>query len=284
MKLYTLLLIDDDLNYCTLMQAEARQEGFELLHRQSLEEGMELLVETPAIQALILDTRCPVDDDDTSKARSNFILHAISRLHDFEHDMNQTLPFCICTENPDEFAEDMEGMALVFDKKAPKSPLFAHIRQLISMLPRIRIRDEYSELFDVFSHFFSYEEEELLTDLVMNAGKDDSVSVISNLILLRRLEESLISLAGIKLIRETKKNVLPQQTGQARQTLRSLNELRFLDNYHYRFADEMYKLCSKYGNHILKPHEQKTVLPTSLTVRGLIYIFADISVTLSRKF
>lgn len=281
---HPLLLINDDLAFCQNLQQQAKLRGFVLHHRQSLEEGMELLAEKPEILAVILDTRCHIDDDDNGAAKSNFVLHAITQIQDYEHQMNRSLPYCICTENPEEFTEDFEGIARVFDKNDDAVALFDHVNQLIQMLPRIQAREKFAELFQVFEDFFSTEEEELLTDLVLNLNQSDSVSVISNLTILRRLEESLIALAAIKLLPEIKKGKGPKTLGHARENLRRLNDMKFIDGFRYSFADDIYKVCSRYGSHSPQPNTQTARLPSSDTITGMFYLYADLCCALARHF
>ncbi|MBN3036595.1 MAG: hypothetical protein JW861_13495 [Bacteroidales bacterium] len=281
---HAILLIDDHLAFCREMAEEASREGFELSHRQNLEEGLEYLRENPGIQAVIFDTRCPVDDECDTPA-SNFILHAVSRLQDIEHDLGRTIPFCFCSETPDEFAEDMQDFAMIFAKSGPKSEVFSHMRRLIGALPQVAVREKHHEVFGVFSRFFSAEDEALLTDVALSLEKDDPATVIRNLGTLRRLEESLMELASIKMLPESVNDTNGPKTGHTRTIIRCLHESGKLDDFRTSIADRIYKICSKYGSHAVRQNKRLPPdPPTSLTVTGLFYLFSDIAVSLARSF
>ncbi len=243
-----LLLLDDDPAYCLQLQEAAKAYRFEIHYRHNLEDGLEALVASRRYKAVILDGRCLLRPDQTAPARSNFVHHALLRIDNIEDEYNRIIPFCINTENPSDFTEDLEGIATVFRKSLQHDAMFNWIKDAITQLPETIIRKRYADIFEKTAKCFTDEEEDLLVDILQNANTSDPALLITSLALLRRLLERLIDITCV-----TKLNKQPQAflsgTGSRTRLILDAMHNSVLPPELFVTANQLYKTCSKYGNH-----------------------------------
>jgi hypothetical protein len=296
-----LLLIDDNPGYCAQLVREASEYGFEMVFFHNLEQGLRELIASRRIKAIVLDGRCYLDPEQTSAARSNFVILAINRIRDVEVVFNRILPFCINTEHPADFAEDLDGTAPVFCKGDQHNELFRWIKAEIAKLPETIVLKQYYDLFEVFENRFTDEETDLLIDVLQAKNSSDSALIITSLAILRRLLEKMMDVACIEILgrqpesinwTEIEKQPAGYRVKPLRKTIHKPHMSRtrmIINNLHpgfmpaelYQIAGELYKICSKYGNHN-EPVSKNTVrfIPGKYTLKRLVFGFAEIAVNI----
>jgi transcriptional accessory protein Tex/SPT6 len=243
-----LLLLDDDPAYCLQLQEEAKAYRFDIHYHHNLEDGLDALLASRRYKAVILDGRCFIEPGQQGTARSNFVYHALQRIADIENEYNRTIPFCINSEHPDDFREDLEGIAHVFRKTIQHEALFEWLKDTIYLLPETTIRKQYYDIFEKIAPHFSEEEEDLLIDVLQGSGTSDRALIITNLALLRRLLERLIDIACVTKLNKQPEAFLSGSGSRTRLILDALNN-RVLPPELFVTANQLYKTCSKYGNH-----------------------------------
>jgi hypothetical protein len=272
-----LLLLDDDPAYCLQLQEAAKAYRFEIHYRHNLEDGLDALIASRRYKAVILDGRCLLKPDQTGPARSNFVHHALLQIDNIEDEYNRTIPFCINSEHPDDFREDLEGIANVFRKTQQHDALFHWLKNTIALLPETTIRKQYHDVFEKVNTHFTEEEEELLIDVLQAAGSSDSALITTTLALLRRLLERTIDIACI-----IKLNAQPNKfaVGTGSRTRRIIDAMhpRLLPAELYTDANYLYKICSRFGNHVVRPDKKNTnYVPGKYGLQKLIYIYLELT-------
>ncbi len=272
----SLLLIDDDPAYCLKLQAEGRDYRFEIVALHNLEDGMDALVASRRIKAVILDGRCLLEPNQKEAARTNFVHHALQRIADIENEYNRIIPFCINTEHPNDFVEDLDGIAPVFTKSLNNADLFDWLNHEISQLPETMIRKRYNETFLKTENLFTDEENDLLIDVLQTANSSDPAVIITNLALLRRLLERVIDISCT-----VKLNKQPHdfKVGHGSRTRRILDAMhrKVLPLELYNSANQLYVTCSKYGNHHgLQIKGELAYKPGKFAVQYLVFMYLEL--------
>lgn len=266
-----ILLIDDDENYVAKLSADALKAGFEIVSDDNLESGIIRLRSGRRIAAVILDGRCPLSASGNQPAKLSFVTHALQQIRELEDEYNRAIPFCINTNTPEEFLEEYEGIARVFKKDSEHPELFAHLRDLIKALPETRVREEFGGVLTKFSNRFDDETTELLIDALLALESADKATIIKNLGVLRLLLESLIDeVCQEKLHRP----VEAYMHGEGSRTRRMLDDMKqhVIPIEMYDSAVQIYRICSRYGNHA-DPVTPGTIVlsPTRYTYQRLVY-------------
>lgn len=261
-----ILLIDDDSIYSTKLQAEAKLFGFDVVIADNLEDGMEMLRESRKLKAVILDGRCFLTESKEEPVRSNFVSHALRQIGEIEDDYNRIIPFCINTETPADFKEDMMGIAEVFAKEKEHDLLFKHLGGLLKALPETIVREEFEAVFAKVQNRFDEEDEELLLSVLQTIGKSDKAEIATHLGLLRRLLETLIDEVCEEKLNRTLDSFMH---GEGSRTRRILEAMRYkvLPIELYDSAIHLYRIGSRYGNH------QDPVSPGTITLHPNKYTY-----------
>ncbi|MCX6266918.1 MAG: hypothetical protein NTW16_06105 [Bacteroidetes bacterium] len=277
MNPHRLLLIDDDPAYCTLLKQEACKAGFEVMYFHNLEEGMEALKATRRLKAVILDGRCFLEPGQGGGAHSNFVFHALQQLTDIEHHYNRSIPFCVNSENPEDFREDLDGITRVFLKQREHEKMFAWLKESIEELAETAIRRRFYDVFELVEPYFSEEQQELLIDVLQNQGTSERSGIVTHLAILRRLLEDLVD-AGCVL--KLGKQPSEYKEGHGSHTRRILEAMhpRVLPAELYVQATNMYKTCSKYGNHVSRGSSRDHVyFPGKYLLPRLVFTFLELA-------
>ncbi len=271
-----ILLIDDDPAYCLQLKGAALQAGFEVVYFHNLEDGMDALKETRRLKAVILDGRCFLEPRQEGNAHSNFVFHALQQLTDIEHHYNRAIPFCVNSESPEDFREDLEGITRVFLKRSEHEGMFGWLKEAINDLPETAIRRRFVDVFKAIDSHLDEEQQELLIDVLQNQGTLDRAGIVTNLAMLRRLLEDIVD-AGclIKLGKQPSEF----DDGQGSRTRRILEAMhpRALPAELLSQAISMYKTCSKYGNHVAhKKSRSSAYFPGKYALPRLVFTFLEL--------
>jgi hypothetical protein len=268
----TLLLIDDDPAYCLKLQTEGKGYRFDIVAHHNLEDGMEALVASRRIKAVILDGRCFLEPGQ-GVARANFVYHALQRIADIENEYNRSIPVCINTEHCGDFIEDLDGIAQVFSKADEHAALFEWVKSALAQLPETVVRKRFVETFEKTAPYFTDEEDDLLVDVLQTAHLSDPAIIITNLALLRRLLERLADIACVK---KLNKDPLEFSEGHGSRTRRILETMhrRALPHDLFVSANQLYVICSKYGNHQNLPTKgELPYSPNKYLVQSLVFAY-----------
>ncbi|HBG71364.1 MAG: hypothetical protein A2W93_13985 [Bacteroidetes bacterium GWF2_43_63] len=243
-----ILLIDDDENYSKLLQAEAKAFGFELATAWNLADGADLLRSNRNIKAVILDGRCHLTSDRQEPVRSNFVVHAIEQIRELEDEYNRVIPFCVNTETPDEFKEDLMGIAEVFLKNKDHDALFRHLKDLIKALPATTVREAYADIFEKTDKHFDDEFQELLVRVLLTMEMSDKADITTGLGTLRLLLENVIDEACRQKLGKEPDSFRFGDKSRTRQILETMRQ-QVLPIELYDSAVMLYRIGSRYGNH-----------------------------------
>ncbi len=275
-----ILLIDDDSIYSTKLQTEAKAFGLEMVIADNLEDGMEMLRGSRKLKAVVLDGRCFLTDDKQEPVRSNFVSHALRQIGEIEDDYSRIIPFCINTETPADFAEDMVGIAEVFAKETEHNMLFQHINSMLKALPETIVREEFEAVFSKIQNRFDEDDEELLVSVLQTIGKSDRAEIATHLGLLRRLLETLIDGVCEEKLHKPFDSFL---RGEGSRTRRILEAMRYqvLPIELYDSAIHLYRIGSRYGNH-QDPIAPGTITlhPNKYTYQRMVYALLELIVFL----
>jgi len=274
----TLLLIDDDPAYCLQLQAAGRAHRFDIVFHHNLEDGIETLIASRRIRAVILDGRCLLEPDQKSSARSNFVHHAMRQITDIESEYNRVIPVCVNTEQPDEFAEDLEGIVQVYQKLVQHEVMFNWLQGTIAKVPDSLVLKRYDDIFEKTDNRFTDEEEGLLIDVLQSAGTSDPIAIITSLAMLRRLLETLVDIACKEKLKKQPNSFAAGPGSRTKRILDAMNQQQVLPPELIDSAGVLYKTCSKYGNHIdsvLK--KQAGFKPDKYTLQRLVFAYLELT-------
>ncbi len=268
-------IIDDDTDYASTLVEEALEFGFRLLIFNNLDEGIVALESDRGIKAVILDSRCPIyEDQNPGTAKSSFIFQAIQRLVDIEHLHNRYVPYCLNTETPDEFKEDLEGIAPVFKKTHDHERMFLFLQGEVDLLPETALIKRHDDVFEFFDRFLSPEDEELLLALLTGRHDEDFASVVTGLNRIRRLEESLFDVIAAYFLKIDPMQIPSFNMSRTKNIILRLRKSMQMPLHLYDFAMDIYTLTSKYGAH--KDTSPDLYRPGRYTVNSLIYSFFEL--------
>jgi hypothetical protein len=283
MNSHRILIIDDDPSYCKQLVATGRDYRFDIVFYHNLEEGMEALVASRRIKAVILDGHCFLEPDQQGIARSNFVHHALHQIADIENEYSRVIPCCVNTEHAGDFREDLEGVVPVFQKNVQEGALFDWLRTTIAQLPETLVRKRYDDLFERTALYFSEEEEDLLIDIIQSAGKSDQAAIITSLASLRKFLEILMDKVYVERFQKNPEDILRVKGGRT---------VKILDEFHqsvlppelYVTATQLYKTCSKYGiNHDPSPKNRIPYKPGKYALNRLLYSYLELADFLLKK-
>jgi len=205
---YNIILIDDDVNYCEELRREANSNKIKIVHYQNLADGMDAIENANKFKAIVLDGRCTLNANQKPEtAKSSFVFHAINRLNELEHEFNRFVPFCVNSETPQDFTEDLYGICPVFEKRKTHREMFKFLREQINAQPYMQIRREHDDIFDFVDDFLSEEDEDLLLDVLANADNGDPATIVANLSIMRRLEEALVDAIALNFMGQSASNI-----------------------------------------------------------------------------
>lgn len=243
-----ILIIDDDAEYCKQLQAEAKAFGFELVTTWNLADGADLIRKDRKITAIILDGRCYLTADRQEPVRSNFVMHAIEKIRELEDEYNRVIPFCVNTETPDEFKEDLMGIAEVFLKNKEHEALFRNLKDLIRALPETTVREEYADVFEKTDKQFDDEFEALLISALLKMEASDKADITTGLGTLRLLLEAVIDQACREKLGKAPESFHFADKSRTRQILEAMRQ-QVLPIELYDSAVMLYRVGSRFGNH-----------------------------------
>jgi hypothetical protein len=245
----------------------------------NLEDGMELLRKSRKIKAVILDGRCILEPgQQQGMAKSNFVFHGWDQIKEIEHDFNRNIPFCVNTEIPDDFIEDLEGITRVFKKNNDHHAMFQWLSDTVEQLPETATRKEFQGIFELIDIVFNDDLQELLLDVIQTRDSNDKAVIVTNMARLRRLLESLVDVACLRLLGKQPTSFKFQHASRTRNILEAMHPA-VLPPELYIQATQLYKTCSKYGNHadLLQVSPDATFLPGKYTTQRLAYSFIELA-------
>lgn len=250
MKPTHILLIDDDPELTKLIVEEGKKYRFLVSAFNNLESGIDFLESHQKIKAVVLDSRCQLDEEQKPESiKTNFVFLAMEKIKEIKHRQNRLIPFCVFSDKIFDLHNDLDGIAPVFNKSDGLDPLFGFLQQTVSQLPEMLIREKYSVIFDFIADFMNDEDDDLMETLLMNAEQTDPATIVGNLTLVRRLLEKLFDVICVNVL--AKNPWTFNQGGQSR--TRSIMDELYQNNYlHYALkkeASDVYAFTSKYGSH-----------------------------------
>ena len=272
---YSILLIDDDRDYCRQVLNAAKPYRLMVVFFHNLEDGLNALIESRRFKAIILDDRCILKTNQSGAAKSNFVIHAIQQLKDIEHKNKRSIPFCVNCEKLDEFREDLEGISRLFVKKQDHDQMFQWLRKSMDELPETSIRKEFYGIFEKTSDIFNEDRQESLVELLQNRGVTDSNTNIDSMRTLRLLLEVLMDSVCFQKIGKHPDEVLTKgrDESRTRQIITAMTP-RILPAELHTQAHELYRICSKHGNH--PSSSANRYRPSALTITRLIYTLLEL--------
>ena len=272
-----ILLIDDDQAYCETVAEDAERFNLKISMAHNFEDGFQLLEEKRKFKAVILDDRCILSASQAQgTGKRNFVIKALDKLNQLEHQFQRMVPFCINAENPQEFAEDFEGITEVFQKSNDHSLMMKFLIDKIFLLPEIQAKARHEDVFEFVEDFLNEEDEDLLCDILIHNEKHDTASIVSNLSNLRRLEEKLCDCLAINILEMKPFQFEEMHQSRTKTILKMLYDKRILPQFLYDFSMDLYTIASRYGNHNPPMRTKNAYFPTAYTVQVLSAIFLDL--------
>lgn len=274
MKKTKILLIDDDKDYCQKLTQLARNHNFKIHSFHNLEDGMDYLKSHQQVKAVILDERClltPEQKPGTEK--TNFVFHAMQELKDIEHEQDRALPFCVMAINTDDFNDDLHGIASVFEKNRDEKLLFGHLQAEVMHLAESIVEKEFEDIFEFVDDFLDEEDYELMATLLLNKEKSDPQNIISNLSLLRRVEEKLFDVLCVNLLGKQAQQFETRGRSRTKNIIQALYAQHIMPRMLKDTAFQIYTLSSKIGNH---NHYDSNYFPSQYFVSALVFNFLEI--------
>ncbi len=271
-----ILLIDDEPEYCKMLRDEARSNRFLIECFHTLEEGIDHLEKNQKIRAVVLDSRCALDDEqDSASIKTNFVFHAMDQINRIEHQQNRYIPFLVFANDLFDLEKDLDGLARVISKKQGSSELFRQLDETIALLPEIVVREKHPLIFDFLEDYCSDHDEDLMESLLMQAEKSDPHSIITNIAVTRRLLEKLFDVAAVNVLGKTPESFEVKGTSRTRGIMDRLTHEKFLPGELRKTASNLYGFASKYGNHNLVS-SGNTYFPGSYAVVGNINLLLEL--------
>lgn len=266
-----ILVIDDEFEYCEELVVQARKFNFFVAHFQNFEDGFNFIEKNKKIKALILDGKCILNkDQEPGTGKSNFVFHSINRLHHLELEDNRYIPYCVNAYEPEIFSENLEGITKIFKKKEEHNLMFEFLRQKIEESDETQLKHKYEDIFEFANNHFDEDSEDLLIELLLNAEEKDSPTLITNLGILRRLEEKLFDIIAEKYLKADPQTFRVQRYSRTKGIIFHLKNKQIIPQYLFNFSMDIYNIPSKYGNHNPNNENQNnSYLPGNYTVLSL---------------
>lgn len=275
---YKVLLIDDDNNYIEQLLNEAKAYHLEIIPVNNLDSGIEILESNINIQAVILDSHCMIEpEQDPDSDKSNFIFHALHRLTDIEHVHNRFIPYCVNTEFPDEFKNELNGITQVFTKHKHHKELFEFVRIEIEAQPETLAINKHEKVFRFFDDYMNAEDTDMLLEVIVNQSKQDKADIVANFALLRRLEEKLFDVLAVNALGLNPVELDRQRMSRTKNIIIQFKNKRKIPIYLFDFAMDIYTVASIYGAHNpINRNQRISFVPGKYTVQSLLYAFLEL--------
>ncbi|NLJ08587.1 MAG: hypothetical protein GX437_13075 [Sphingobacteriales bacterium] len=246
---HSILLIDDHPSYCDQLKEEALKHNLLISAFHNLEEGINFLVSNRKIKAVILDGRCLLYKKQADAPKSNFVFHAIQDIEEIQDLKKREIPYCVCSETPEDFSEDLEGIAPIFDKNKPPDEMFEYLIARIKILPELIVRERYPTIFSFADANFNEKDIEILENTSINIESSSQGIIISNLTSIRRLEESFFDLMCVNYLGKAPESFVSGKSNRTKNIYFYFYRQDLLPKFLLNFAELIYKISSKYGNH-----------------------------------
>ncbi len=273
-----ILVIDDEQDYCENLKMEGAPHGFLITHHQNFEDGFKDLENNKKYKAIILDGRCILNkNQEPGTGKTNFVFHSINRLHHLELEDNRYIPYCVNSYNPDEFYEDLEGISKVFKKNIEHEEMFKYLKKRIESMNETQIKHKYEDVFSFINKYLNDDDEKLMLELLGNADEKDNATIVTNLGIIRRLEEKLYDVIAKKYLKSDPEQFKGQRYNRTKGVIFHLKNNQIIPQYLHNFSMDLYNIPSKFGNH--NPKLDKTNsqhLPGSYTVLSLCNSFMEL--------
>lgn len=244
------LLIDDDKNYCRILQEKAKQAILELSIAHNLKEGLEMIGNNRRIKAVILDGHCLLESNQPDGPKANFVYHALHHLDDLEREQNRIIPRCVNSEIPSDFVEELQGLIPVFSKNSDSNLLFRWVRQSISQLEEVQVMEKHPAIFDNSQLVFNDLEEDELIDLLIFAENPDESEIPSRLAVIRRLLERLTAVCAEELLKTSADSYANMMGVSVKPVFDALRSKQIVPGILAKQVRDLYSYCSEFGNHI----------------------------------
>ena len=272
----SILLIDDEPDYCRMLTDEARSNRYLIHCFHTLEEGIAHLEKNQKIRAVVLDSRCALDDEqDLGSIKTNFVFHAMDQINRIEHQQNRYIPFMVFADELFDLEKDLDGLARVISKKQGSIELFRQLDEALALLPEIMVREKHPEIFDFLENYCSDHDEDLMESLLMQAEKSDPHSIITNIALTRRLLEKLFDVLAVNVLAKKPESFEVKTNSRTRSIMDCLAREKLLPPELRKTASHLYGFSSKYGNHNLLGSEN-SYFPGSYAVVGNVNLLLEL--------
>lgn len=206
-----IILVDDDKSFAKSLIKEAKSHSIGVCHKRSLEGLKEIFpLREDEFVAIILDIKCLTNEDD-EKEDSNFITAAITYI-----DQNTPrFPRFVLTGDDTEF--DTISKYYSNEKVFQKTPdgiedIFREVKFCIDNSVSLRIKREYSDIFDALKKIGATNTEEKIMINTLNVGLTEKEQAKFKGICadIRSLQEFLYKAINIK-----DKNIVPDSSFQS---------------------------------------------------------------------
>lgn len=270
------LLIDDDTSYSKSLSAESGLNSINLICSRNLKEGIETLLANRRIKAVILDGHCRLNNDQPGEPKTNFVFHALQQIRDLEHEHNRLIPFCVSSEKPDAFGDDLSGIAPIFRKGDDHNKMFGFLKEQIRILPDSIIRNKYEDIFENIDLVFDGIEEDLLIDLIQAATLHDPLAIDANLASIRRLLEKLADQCYKTFINPKITKSVKLKGGFLKMTFQSLSDRYLLPRELMSSAFFIYSFCSEHGSHSNLDMVKVNYEPNRYSYQRVLFSFLEL--------
>jgi hypothetical protein len=255
-----ILIVDDDVIFVDKFNQRALKNGFELFEANSLEQLRIKIKEVEhKIGAVILDIKCLLTDDQIIEDRA-FISQALSFL-----DINyRHIPRVILTGDTNEF----DNLQTLYpqEKLFLKQPegfeeLFKELFKLCNNSENLKIKKEYSDIFEIFEQGLMYNSQEVqMLNILKNLDEQDSSKFGGILRDIRAMQEAIY-----KKINQKNPTIIPNDKFKISDGMIEFNSLMahlngnldknnkyipttviYQNNLINHFANTIYRGCGKY--------------------------------------
>ena len=271
-----ILLIDDDVAYCTGFETLAKKHLFEVHLAHSLEEGVNILESNRQINAVVLDGHCFIEPGQIGTPGVNFVFHALHNLDNLERDQNRLIPRCVNTEQPEEFREELKGLVQVYPKTGDPVFLFRWLRKTISQLPEWQAREEHAVIFERAGRVFDDHEIAELIDLIAFAERPDESDIPAKLSVIRRLLEQLADACANRLLQKNPEEMAGRMGVSVKPIFDALYSRKLVPKVIQADASRLYSYCSEYGTHIYRK-QQPVYDPDTYAYRRCLNSFLELT-------
>jgi len=265
-----IILIDDHPSYCEKLRQEASEYNLEISSFHNLEDGINALHSNRHFKAVILDGRCLLHKKQTGMPKSNFVFHAIQDIEEIQDMKKREIPYCVCSETPGDFTEDLEGIALVFDKNNSSDEMFEYLLSRIKILPELIIREQYPEVFSFADAYFSDNDIEILENTLINQNAANHSNIVQNIASVRRLEEAFYDTMCINYYGKSPEHFAEKNANRTKAIFYRFFMDKLMPDFILNFSKNIYSLSSRYGSHAYN-NKKSWFNPQTYMVSSLIH-------------